>query len=311
MNIQQLIYILEVEKHGSISKASAQLFISQPMLSASIKALEEELGVKLFIRKSHGVSLSPHGEAMLPVIKNMVNEYQALQLLGNNTLDPKINIHIAYNPTFEDFLIKEILKKYHAAYPHIHMFLKQYFSSAVVNQVQKKNVSIGCCAMPMGGISTIVPFIKANAMTIKTLKEEDEFVVWCRKDHPAFSDSESIAFLELKPFPFAVSKDSTLPNSLAGKGKYYSSFDNIIYLSSNESVKKAILFNNMCAILPRSLGDHDITVHNGTIRLIPLKEFDSTLIRFICYRQDTIFSPVEENILTDIIEHYQGIEDKF
>lgn len=54
MTIQQLQYVLEVSRTGSISKAARNLFLSQPNISNSIKNLEQELGATLFIRTSQG-----------------------------------------------------------------------------------------------------------------------------------------------------------------------------------------------------------------------------------------------------------------
>ena len=50
MNIKQLRYLLEIEKQGSINKASKSLFVTQPNITKVIKSLEDELGVKVFFR---------------------------------------------------------------------------------------------------------------------------------------------------------------------------------------------------------------------------------------------------------------------
>ena len=62
MRLEQLYNIVEVYKSRSMSQAAKNLFISQPSLSASVAALEEELGRKLFIRSSTGVTPTEYGE---------------------------------------------------------------------------------------------------------------------------------------------------------------------------------------------------------------------------------------------------------
>ena len=52
MEIQQLKYFVEVVRQQSFTKAAAQLFVTQPMLTRSIKHLEEELNVRLIERTS-------------------------------------------------------------------------------------------------------------------------------------------------------------------------------------------------------------------------------------------------------------------
>ena len=58
MTFQQLSYLVEVAKTGSINKTSRQLFVSQSCISSSLQQLENELNVKLLTRNSRGVELT-------------------------------------------------------------------------------------------------------------------------------------------------------------------------------------------------------------------------------------------------------------
>ena len=61
MEIRVLRYFLAVAREGNITGAAASLHLTQPTLSRQIRDLEEELGQKLLIRKSHKVMLTPEG----------------------------------------------------------------------------------------------------------------------------------------------------------------------------------------------------------------------------------------------------------
>ena len=61
MTIQQLEYILEVNRAGSMSKAAKNLFVSHSSVSNSVSALEEELGFPVFERSYQGVIPSKQG----------------------------------------------------------------------------------------------------------------------------------------------------------------------------------------------------------------------------------------------------------
>lgn len=61
MTIQQCKYVLEILKRGSFNEASKALFIAQSSLSASVKALEEELNIKIFERSKSGIYLTGDG----------------------------------------------------------------------------------------------------------------------------------------------------------------------------------------------------------------------------------------------------------
>ena len=58
MTLQQLRYAITIADSTSMNEAAKQLFISQPSLSSSIRDLEEELGMELFIRSSRAMNLS-------------------------------------------------------------------------------------------------------------------------------------------------------------------------------------------------------------------------------------------------------------
>jgi len=61
MEIKNLRYFLAVAREENMSKAAEQLHVSQPTLSKTLKALEEELGKKLFVRHSFSISLTDEG----------------------------------------------------------------------------------------------------------------------------------------------------------------------------------------------------------------------------------------------------------
>lgn len=61
MEIKNLRYFLAVAREENMSKAAEHLHVSQPTLSKTLKALEEELGKKLFIRHSFSISLTDEG----------------------------------------------------------------------------------------------------------------------------------------------------------------------------------------------------------------------------------------------------------
>ena len=63
MRIEQLEAFVEVASSKSISIAAENLYITQPSLSRSMKLLEDELGLTLFIRSSDGVRLTDSGKS--------------------------------------------------------------------------------------------------------------------------------------------------------------------------------------------------------------------------------------------------------
>ena len=79
MNITQIKYVLEVARSSSIREAATKLFISQPALSASLKELEEELGILIFERTNKGITLTDSGREFLNYAKKAAAQYEILE----------------------------------------------------------------------------------------------------------------------------------------------------------------------------------------------------------------------------------------
>jgi DNA-binding transcriptional LysR family regulator len=78
MNVEYLRYAHAVARTGSFSAAARERHVSQPALSKGIAQLERALGGKLFARSTQGVSPTPFGEQLLPVIAAAVGSIDAL-----------------------------------------------------------------------------------------------------------------------------------------------------------------------------------------------------------------------------------------
>ena len=79
MTFQQLIYVVEISKCGSINKAAHKLFLSQSSISAAVRELEEELGIQFFIRSNRGVEFTPEGKEFLSNYRSGLYGYTYLE----------------------------------------------------------------------------------------------------------------------------------------------------------------------------------------------------------------------------------------
>ena len=79
MDINALKTFLEVTKTNHFGQAADNLFVSQSTVSARIKALEDNLGTKLFVRQRSNIHLSPAGEAFVPHAKSILTLWSRAQ----------------------------------------------------------------------------------------------------------------------------------------------------------------------------------------------------------------------------------------
>ena len=79
MTLQQLIYAVKIADTKSMNKAATELFVSQPALSSTMRDLEEELQIEIFIRTNKGIVITTEGEEFLSYARQMVELNQMIE----------------------------------------------------------------------------------------------------------------------------------------------------------------------------------------------------------------------------------------
>ncbi len=79
MTLQQLKYAAAVARWGSFNEAAARLYVSQPSLSAAVRELEGEMGVRIFNRTSRGVTVTPEGTEFLGYARQVLEQAELLE----------------------------------------------------------------------------------------------------------------------------------------------------------------------------------------------------------------------------------------
>ncbi len=78
MNLEQLEVFAAVAELGSFTRAAESLYISHSTTSRQVSALEQELEVRLFVRSSRSVKLTPEGELLYTEGKHLLEEARQL-----------------------------------------------------------------------------------------------------------------------------------------------------------------------------------------------------------------------------------------
>src|SRR5213080_456115 len=144
MEIPQVEAFLAVGTFGGFRRAADALRITQPAVSARIRALEESLNVRLFERGKHGLALSAAGRALRPHAEQLLRAV-ALARQAVHDLRPASGgaLQIAAVLSICTYLLPDVLKRFQAAYPKVLITVRSGHSKEVLEMVLRAEAEIG------------------------------------------------------------------------------------------------------------------------------------------------------------------------
>jgi LysR family cys regulon transcriptional activator len=120
MKLQQLRYLVEVERRGlNVSAAAEALFTSQPGVSKQIGLLEEELGLTIFERSGKRLTgITPPGRAVLAMAQRMLAEAQNMKRVGEDyAAESSGTLSIATTHTQARYTLPPVIRQFRRAPP--------------------------------------------------------------------------------------------------------------------------------------------------------------------------------------------------
>ncbi|WP_147822515.1 LysR family transcriptional regulator [Salidesulfovibrio onnuriiensis] len=129
MELRQLKYFLAVAEEASFTRAAERVHIAQPPLSRQIKNLEEELGVRLFVRERHGVSLTAEGKYLLGVAEEVLHKLDIAKTSLEGMREGRIGrLAIGFIPAATQSQFPQVIKRFKDKYPEITIELAEFNS---------------------------------------------------------------------------------------------------------------------------------------------------------------------------------------
>jgi len=130
---------------GSFSGAAQKLYISQSAISHQIKALEQELGVKLFVRVGRGISPTPEGERLAHYARSILHSIDDLETeFSELALQPHGTIRIAAFRGVAMFHLPWVVKRFRQQYPEVNLVLSgKTYDSDIIAAVSHGDADIG------------------------------------------------------------------------------------------------------------------------------------------------------------------------
>jgi DNA-binding transcriptional LysR family regulator len=144
MNLRQLRYAVALAEAQSFTKAAGNEYVVQSALSQQLRKLEDELGVALFERTTRSVALTPAGEALLPLMHQVLAgvdqiKFDAQALSG--TVAGRLTVGMMEVPS-ESLDVAALMATFHARYPEVSVTLRSGGSDLLIEAVRDRKLDV-------------------------------------------------------------------------------------------------------------------------------------------------------------------------
>ena len=235
MNILHMKYALEVAKAGSLTKASKVLFVAPPNISRSVKELEADLGIEIFIRTTKGVKLTPEGEEFIAFAQRILSQIEAQEQFYKNEL-PKVQRFSISVPracyiseAFAEFT--KSLKKNTAE-----VFYRETNAKHTIQDVANDDYNLGVIRYAANYDRYFKEMLEGSGITYELIAEFT-YALLMSREHP-LADKDDLTLADLKEYIEITKADSYVPEfSFAAQGEknIASDVDRRIYIFERAS----------------------------------------------------------------------------
>jgi len=166
MTLQQLAYFLAVADTRHFTRAAERARVAQPSLSKQIHSLEAELGAPLFNRARGNVTLTPAGEALLPVAKRILSDVDTARLEVAELVGLRRGrIRLGATPSVCVGVLADVLRTFHDAYPGVRLVVEEGGSRDLTAALLGGELDLALVIVPPQGIDpalTSTPILREH-----------------------------------------------------------------------------------------------------------------------------------------------------
>lgn len=275
MTLQQLKYALTIADCGSMNEAAKRLFISQPSLSESMKDLELEIGLQIFLRSNRGIVITPDGEEFLGYARQVSEQYALLQ---SKYIEKQAKEKFSVSMQHYTFAVKAFVETVKKAGMDSYEFAAHETTTYdVMENVRNFKSEIGVLYLNDFNEQVLTKIIRENGLEFVELFSCDTYVyLWA--GHP-LAEQPEISMKELDEYP-CLSFDQGKNNSLYLAEEMKSTYDYKRLIKAND---RATLLNFMRGLNAYTLCSGIVCeeLNGSDYKAVPLKETEKMRIGYI------------------------------
>ncbi len=195
MDFDQLETFLEVARLTSFSRAAEKRFRTQPAISAQIRALEDEIGAKLFDRSGGKVALTAAGKAFQRYAEETLEQRRVMMAaIAEMERVPRGEIVVGANEATCLHILPEVFAEFKKQYPSVGVSVNRAERAKILESIIDNSVDFGVVSLP----------VQDNRLTVVPI-HRDELVVIVPPSHP-LAGMKAAAVADVVKFPLLLPK---------------------------------------------------------------------------------------------------------
>ena len=144
MTLQQLKYIVAIDRYRNFAKAADACGISQPTLSAMLVKLEEELDVRIFERNNKNVQPTANGEQIIRQAERTLTEAERITWIVSEEKGKVAGeLSLSVGPTIAPYILPKFIKHYVEDFPQVTLSVKELKADAMLSELQLGHLDAG------------------------------------------------------------------------------------------------------------------------------------------------------------------------
>lgn len=195
MDFDQLETFLEVARHTSFSRAAEKRFRTQPAISSQIRALEEEIGARLFDRSGGKVALTGAGKLFQQYAEHTLDARKTmLTTVAEMERVPRGEIVVGANEGTCLHILPEVFAEFKKLYPNVGVQISRLERAKILESIIENSVDFGVVSAP----------VDDKRLTVVNI-HRDELVIIAPPGHPLSLMSQA-SIADVVPFPLLLPK---------------------------------------------------------------------------------------------------------
>jgi DNA-binding transcriptional LysR family regulator len=284
MTFHQLKIFEAVAEHLNITKASRKVRISQPSITKQLRLLEQEWGLKLYVKYGRGIRLTEEGRLFRIAAKPIVEQTEELKrTFAKRVAEARTeNLVVGSTPSAATSVLPAALKAFVELHPNVHPTLRTGYPPAIEEMVLNQEVEIA--------LTTSLP--NHPQIIAEPIHSEDIVAIVSAK-HP-FAKKRKLNESELGQAPFVMTKEGRIAEELE---KLRLKLNVIMWCESIDLKKAAVQGGLGVGLFYR--GSAEAGLREGYFRRIEiprLKEINITC--FVIHRKGISLSSNGRDLLT-------------